>query len=472
MNEIKPSEKTLENASILIVDDEKETLEIFSRQLSDDFDVDTVQSAYLALEMMKTKSYHIALTDLVMPGEDGLELLENIKKKWPNTAVIVISGKASIDMAVKAMKLGAEEFIEKPVEDLQILEYKIKNILKLKWQSEEIERLKAILAHEFDRSPIIGNSYPIQSIMEKVKKIAPLDATVFISGETGVGKELFADLVYRNSNRKDRKFVPVNCGGIPETLLESMLFGHVKGAFTGAVKDKIGYFQEADGGTLFLDEITETSLTFQIKLLRVLEKGMIRQVGGEHDISVNVRIIAASNKNLEQEVQKGNFREDLYYRLNVIGIHIPPLRERPEDIRLLAIRFAKEISKKYKKPGIKISERVMTVLLTRDWKGNVRELKNAIEHAVALASHDSILLEDLPSTIYQQQRRQIHNRSYDNLTFAEAKEIFERGYIEKLLEVYKGDVTKAARFSKIQRENLYVKFRKLSIDPNIYREKN
>ena len=472
MNEIKPSEKTLEHARILVVDDEKETLEIFSRHLSADFDVDTVQSAYLALEMMKTKSYHIALTDLVMPGEDGLELLENIKKKWPNTAVIVISGKASIDMAVKAMKLGAEEFIQKPVEDLQILEYKIRNILKVKWQSEEIERLKAILAHEFDRSLIAGNSYPIQSIMEKVKKIAPLDATVFISGETGVGKELFADLVYRNSNRRERKFVPVNCGGIPETLLESMLFGHVKGAFTGAVKDKIGYFQEADGGTLFLDEITETSLTFQIKLLRVLEKGMIRQVGGEHDISVNVRIIAASNKNLEQEVQKGNFREDLYYRLNVIGIHIPPLRERPEDIRLLAIRFAKEISKKYNKPGIRISERVMTVLLTRDWKGNVRELKNAIEHAVALASHDSILLEDLPSTIYQHQRRQIHNRSYDNLTFAEAKEIFERSYIEKLLEVYKGDVTKAARFSKIQRENLYVKFRKLNIDPNTYREKN
>jgi len=472
MSEFEPKEKIIENASILIVDDEIETLEIFSRQLSGDFDVDTVQSAYLALEMMKKKSYHIALTDLVMPGEDGLELLASIKKEWPNTAVIVISGKASIDMAVKAMKLGAEEFIEKPIEDLQIMEYKIRNILKAKWQSEEIKRLKAILTYEFDRSHIVGNSYPIQSIMEKVKKIAPLDATIFISGETGVGKELFADLVYRNSNRSNKKFVAVNCGGIPETLLESMLFGHVKGAFTGAVKDKIGYFQEADGGTLFLDEVTETSLTFQIKLLRVLEKGVIRQVGGERDISVNVRIIAASNKNLEDEVQKGNFREDLYYRLNVIGINIPPLRERPEDIQLLAIGFAKEFGKKYNKLGIQISERVMTVLLTRDWKGNVRELKNSIEHAVALASHENILLEDLPSTIYQHRSKQIHNRSYDNLTFAEAKEIFERGYIEKLLEVHKGDVTKAAKFSKIQRENLYVKFKKLKIDPKIFREKS
>lgn len=472
MNEIEIQEKMIQNASILIVDDEKETLEIFSRQLSENYDIDTVESAYLALEMMKKKAYHIALTDLVMPGEDGLELLEIIKKKWPDTAVVVISGKASIDMAVKAMKLGAEDFIEKPVDDLQLLEYKIKNILRTRWQSEEIKRLKSILAKEFDRSFIVGNSYEIQNIMEKVKKIAPLDATVFISGETGVGKELFADLVYRNSNRKNKKFVAVNCGGIPETLLESMLFGHVKGAFTGAVKDKIGYFQEADGGTLFLDEITETSLAFQIKLLRVLEKGVIRQVGGERDISVNVRIIAASNKNLEDDVKKGNFREDLYYRLNVIGIHIPPLRERAEDIKLLANSFAKEFGRKYNKPGIKISDRVMVVLLTRDWKGNVRELKNAIEHAVALASHDYILLEDLPSNIYKQRQQRFHNRSYDNLTFAEAKEIFERSFLEKLLANFKGDVTQAAKFSKIQRENLYVKFRKFNIDPNKYRDKD
>ncbi|MCF7815157.1 MAG: sigma-54 dependent transcriptional regulator [Candidatus Cloacimonetes bacterium] len=460
------------NPKILIVDDEPDTLEIFSRHLAEDYHVETVESAYLALEKLKNQSFHIALTDLVMPGEDGLELLKKIKQKWPQTSVVVISGKASIEMAVQAMKLGAEEFIEKPVEDLEIIKLKIQNILRSKWQTEEIERLRSILDSEFDRCHIVGNSLPIQQIMEKIKKIAPLDTTVLITGETGVGKELFAELIYKNSNRKHEKFVVVNCGSIPETLLESMLFGHTRGAFTGAVKEKEGYFKEADGGTLFLDEITETSTAFQIKLLRALEKGTIRKVGGESDDFVDVRIIAASNLDILKEVQKGNFREDLYYRLNVIGINIPPLRERMEDIKLLANEFVQDFGKKYKKKELKISDQVMNLLLTRDWNGNVRELKNVIEHAVALCMHDTLILEDLPSHIFQTDDRKFYKRKYDNLTFAKAKESFEKQYVERMLKMFDGDVTKVANFSKIKRPNLYDKFKKYDIDPNDFRNRN
>lgn len=459
-------------AKILVIDDEMDTRIIFRRQLEDDYQVDTADSAAMALEKLRTEDYQIAMTDLVMPNEDGIELLKKIKKQWPHVAVLVISGKASIGMAVEAIKLGAEDFIEKPVEDLDLLKLMIRKILKNKWQTEEIDRLRRILAQEFVRTNIVGNSLAIQQVMEKVKKIAPLDTTILISGETGVGKELFADLIYRNSKRKNQKFVAVNCGSLPENLLESTLFGHKKGSFTSAVRDKIGYFQEADGGTLFLDEITETSPAFQVKLLRALEKGVIRWVGGDQDIDVDARIIAATNKNIEEEVNQGNFREDLYYRLNVVNIHIPPLRERVEDIRLLANAFVKEFSEKYGKAGLLISEPVMSVLLMREWKGNVRELRNAIEHSVAMATHNQIILEDLPPGIFKQADMQA-NQSLSqilHLPFPEAKARFERSYLKALMSEHKGDVTRASTVSGIKRQNLYEKFRKYGLEPDKFRK--
>ncbi|MDP8202215.1 MAG: sigma-54 dependent transcriptional regulator [Candidatus Tenebribacter burtonii] len=361
-------ESTGKKAKILIVDDEKDTREIFKRHLENEYTIDTANSALAAIEKLEQNSYHIILSDLVMPGEDGLSLLKKIKKNWPEIAVMVISGKASIEMAVEAMKLGADEFIEKPVEDLELLKVMIKKLLKARWQTDEIKRLRSILDTEFDRTHIVGNTLAIQKIMEKVKKVAPLDTTILITGETGVGKELIADLIYRNSNRNKKKFVAVNCGSLPDSLLESTLFGHKRGSFTGAIKDKTGYFQEADGGTLFLDEITETSLEFQVKLLRSLEKGIIRQVGGECDVSVDVRIIAATNKNLEEEIINGNFREDLYYRLNVININIPPLRERIEDIKILVNKFISEFSNKYKKQELKISYAALSIFFQNRWK--------------------------------------------------------------------------------------------------------
>jgi len=464
--------KMEEKARILIVDDEEETRQLFRRYLESSYVIEEAESAESALQMMEHNEYHMVMTDLVMPRVNGLQLLKQIKSLYPHVAVVVISGKASVQMAVEAMKMGAEDFIEKPVEDLDLINIVVDKVMRVHWQTEEITRLKEMLSEEFERCKVAGNSMVIQKLLEKVKIIAPLDTTVMISGETGVGKEVFAELIWYNSKRREKKFVAVNCGSLPDTLLESTLFGHKKGSFTDAVRDKIGYFQEANGGTLFLDEVTETSPAFQIKLLRVLEKGLVRQVGGDTDIPVNVRIITASNQDIEAEVRKGNFREDLYYRLNVIQLNIPPLRERTEDIPFLAREFMREFSEKHKKPIRDISDPALSLLMSYSWKGNVRELKNAMEHAVILATHNLILPKDLPATIYNSGK--FEDSEIDNklllLQFHEAKELFEREYVQNLLKRHKGDVTKAAEISGIKRQNLYEKFSKYAIDPAKYRE--
>lgn len=455
---------------ILVVDDEQFTRDIFCRQLSKNYHVEEAESAFIALKMLEESRFHIVMTDLVMPGENGMDLLEKIKLTWPEISVVMISGKASVETAVQAMKLGAEELIEKPLEDLEILNIITEKILKAKWQAAEIRRLRNLLEKDFDRSHIIGNDPKMQKIMAKIKLIAPLDATVLLNGETGVGKEVFAELIYKNSSRKNDKFVAFNCGSLSENLLESALFGHTKGSFTSADKDKIGYFEEANGGTLFLDEITETSPAFQVKLLRALEKNVIRRVGGDKDIAIDVRIIAASNKNLLADVESGNFRQDLYYRLNVINITIPPLRERIDDIKLLSTEFVNVFSEKYNKPGIRISDAVMSILASSPWKGNVRELKNAIEHAVALSIHDKILVEDLPDSV-----QKTHHSSSDSiqqlihLPYAQAKNIFEEKYMRQLLLTTKGEITKAAELSGIKRQNLYNKMSKYELEPEDYR---
>jgi len=457
---------------ILIVDDEEETREIFQRKLSKTYQTETASSVDKALVLLEKETFHLVLTDLVMPEKSGIDFLTLIKEKYPYIPVIVISGNASLSMVVKAMQMGAADFIEKPVEDLDLLMLIVNRVLTNQWNLDELKRLQIMLSDNFDRSILIGNSFLIQKLLDKVKRIAQVDSTVLISGETGVGKEVFAEIIYRNSARKTKKFVTVNCGSLPESLLESMLFGHKKGSFTSAIRDQIGYFEEANGGTLFLDEISETSPSFQTKLLRVLEKRVIRRIGDSVDIPIDVRIIAATNRDLYQYVQDGQFREDLYYRLNVVQISIPPLRERPEDIEALANHFVKLFAIQYNKPVEKVSPTASAILCRHHWNGNVRELKNAIEHCVIMTSQNIITSEDLPAYLHTQP---IEGTSapditdFLNLSYAEAKDYFDKLYLSSLLQTTKGDVTQASGKSGIARQNLYDKFKKYGIDPEKFR---
>ncbi|PKN75548.1 MAG: hypothetical protein CVU49_02295 [Candidatus Cloacimonetes bacterium HGW-Cloacimonetes-2] len=464
---INPSTKQ----SILVVDDSAETLELFLLQLSNDYNVLTAQNLNTARSLLGQYRFHLAIIDLVLPGENGLDLIQEIKNSYPLTSVIAISGQASIETAVQAMKLGADEFIVKPIHNLDLINIQVEKLLQTQWLLEENQRLNDLIQKDIQTDLIIGNSPAIQQLLQKVKKISKLDTTVLITGETGVGKSVFAELIHRNSHRKHKKFVSVNCGSLTETLLESLLFGHKRGAFTDAIRDKIGYFQEANGGTLFLDEITETSLSFQVKLLKVLETGTFRMVGSDSDVTTDLRILAASNKDINDSVRKGTFREDLYYRLNVITLHISPLRERRDDMKILANAFVREFCAKYHKKELKISPAMMSLILNHPWRGNVRELRNAIEHAVILAEHSIIQPEDLPENVLEQTTEEKKQFGLiENLDWQEAKQEFERMYLISLLKRSSGSLSQAARLSSIPRENIYKKCSKYKIDYNQFRK--
>jgi DNA-binding NtrC family response regulator len=455
--------------NILVVDDDKDTCNLFAELLSSRYAVSTATSSQTALAELSQKNYHIVITDLVMPKEDGLDLIKQIKQHWQQISIIAISGKASIEDAAQAIKLGAEEFLIKPIRDFELIEILLDKILKKRWLLEENKRLSAILQEDFDRKIVIGSSPHIQSVIRLAQKVAPLDTSVLITGETGVGKSLFAKLIHENSPRKDKPFVTVNCGSIPETLLESHLFGHQKGAFTGAIHNKIGYFGEADGGTLFLDEITETSLEFQVKLLRVLETNLVRKVGDDKEIEVDVRVLFAANRNLEKQVEEQRFRKDLYYRINVINLKIPPLRSRKNDIQELVKYFLKTFSEKYGKPRLKVPDSVMKLLLSAEWEGNVRELRNVLERCVILAESNTISADDLPVYI---SKTNVRNEIAFLLSgnYLHAKFDFEKKYFTNLLKKHRGNMSKVAVESGVIRQNLYPRLKKIGIDANEFRK--
>ncbi|MCB5268601.1 MAG: sigma-54 dependent transcriptional regulator, partial [Candidatus Cloacimonadaceae bacterium] len=430
--------------SILLVDDSRESLELIASQLEDKYQVSAVTSLKEAREKLNQGRYHIAFVDLVLPGENGLDLIREISEQYPFTAVIAISGQASIETAVQAMKLGASEFLVKPVRNLDLINILVEKILQTQWLMAENRRLNAMIHKELETNLVIGNSSSIQALIQKVKKIAVLDTTALITGETGVGKSVFAELIHQNSKRRAQKFVAVNCGSLTETLLESLLFGHKRGAFTDANRDKIGYFQEASGGTLFLDEITETSLAFQVKLLKVLESGKFRAVGSDGDLQTDTRIIAATNKDLQKMVAEGSFREDLFYRLNVITLNIPPLRERRDDIKILANAFVKEFCTKYGKTELKISPGVLSMLFRHRWSGNIRELRNAMEHAVVLAENKVIQPDDLPENIAGVQEGSEIGLNLDESSWAKAKDEFGRRYLHNILTKTNGNILRAS----------------------------
>ena len=438
---------------ILIVDDSESTLEVLKRNLTTaGYQVFTASGVSGAIEILEQTRLDLIITDLKMPNVSGMDLVRHIHENFRDTEVMMITGYPSIEGAVEAVKTGAEEFLAKPFTDTELLSA-VKRVLD-KARTYRYGRAKtdqAVPAHK----GLIGNSEEMREVFVAISKASSASATVLITGESGTGKELAARAIHYSSMRSSAPFVPVNCGGIPEGLLESELFGHVKGAFTGATESRAGFFHAADGGTIFLDEISDMSLAMQVKLLRVLQDKEVCMVGSNRTRKVDVRILAATNKNLQGLVKKGLFREDLFYRLNVITITIPPLRERGNDILLLAHHFLTQFAAESGKATPRFSDEALQSLRSYNWPGNVRELENVIQRLVVMTDGDVIEVPDLPSLM----RFSALRKTGFSRTLAEV----ESKYITNVLESVDGNKTRAAEILGITKKTLYHKLREYGL---------
>jgi len=450
---------------ILVVDDERsmrEFLEIYFR--GEGFEVATAESAEVALAAAEADPFDVVITDIQMPGRSGLDLLHDLRESCPETQVVVITAFASTDSAIEAMKRGAYDYVTKPfqVDEIGLV---VEKALEKKQLSAENRWLREELRSRSAPRNLIGNSPAMQRVYELVAQVAGTKSNVLISGESGTGKELVARAIHELSDRAERPLVTVNCGAIPENLLESELFGHVRGAFTGAVQNKVGLFEVADGGTLFLDEVGELPALLQVKLLRAIQEKTIRPVGGTRDRQVDVRILAATNRDLAEEVASGRFREDLYYRLNVIQIALPPLRERMEDVPLLVHHFLAKHAAELGKEVTGISQEAMDRLLAHPFPGNVRELENITERAVALSSGPVVDLDALPPTVLARERAERPSRIPEGGVNLEALVAdFERSLLREALERSGGVKKRAARLLGISFRSFRYRLEKLGLD--------
>jgi DNA-binding NtrC family response regulator len=436
---------------ILVVDDAVNTLEVLQRNLtSQGYKVFIAQSVAEAVRILESTTIDLVITDYKMPKVSGLDLIKHVRENFKSTEIIMITGYASIEGAVNAVKTGAEEYIAKPFTDEELFSAVRRAIDKLNLHRDNEE-----LSKPSETYGLIGKSKAIQKVFNEIKKASSIRATVLITGESGTGKELVARAIHYSSKQASAPFVPVNCGGIPEGLLESELFGFVKGAFTGATESRAGFFQTADEGTIFLDEVSNTSLSMQAKLLRVLQNKEVYMVGSSRSQNVNVRIIAATNKDLLVLVKKGVFREDLYYRLNVITIDAPPLRERNDDIILLLNNFTETYAEEFSKPIPLFSDNTLQVLKNYYWPGNVRELENLIQRLVAMTENKVIETADLPSIMRFSAIRETGLKR----TLAEV----EAEHIRNVLIALDGNKTKAAELLGIDRKTLREKLKRYSI---------
>ncbi len=432
---------------VLIVDDEKGMRDFLSIMLKKEgYAVSAAESSEGAAERIGRGEFDLIISDISMPGRSGLDLLKQAKGSSPDTPVIMITAYASTESAVEALKLGACDYIIKPfdVEELKIV---IRNALEKRRLEQENRILKRELKEKFRVDELVGDSSRMQEVLDLVQRIAPTNSTVLISGESGTGKELVARAIHAGSPRSDRPFVSINCGALPDDLLESELFGHARGSFTGAVTAKRGLFEAAGGGSIFLDEIGDTSAAMQVKLLRVLQERRLRRVGGTEETEVDVRVLAATNRDLEQLVREKQFREDLYYRINVIQIRMPALREKPEDIPALALHFLVKCSRSMGKRITHITEEAMRRLKAHDWPGNVRELENVIERAVALEAGDAITPHSLSRDILNGSRSAQDfpiQLSSDGIDLERQLESLREHYMEEALRRAHGVQTKAA----------------------------
>ena len=448
------------SGTICIVDDEQTILDSLSPILQDErYQVMTAKSGEEALKVIPMEPPDVVLLDIWMkPGIDGLEVLKQVREQFPNMPVIIMSAHASIDTAVKATKLGAYDYLEKPL-DLEKVTILVRNALHQRKLEEENINLRVKVERH---SKLVGASSVMESLREQIAAAAPTHSRVLISGENGTGKELVARAIHLQSPRHNRPFVEVNCAAIPETLIETELFGHERGAFTGAVSQKRGKFDFADGGTLFLDEIGDMSLATQAKVLRVLEEQQFTRVGGGKLIKVNVRVIAASNKDFREEIEKGNFREDLFYRLNVLPIEIPPLRARREDIPALTQHFLKIHAEEQ---GVKMKEiapEALALLARHEWPGNIRELRNQVERLMIMVPKTIIEVDDVLPFMPRGFNRIHPVDAYDSLR--DARNAFEREYITTRLRENNWNVSKTADDLKIERSHLHRKIKLLNVE--------
>jgi len=441
--------------SILVVDDEQGIRQSLRGVLEDEgFAVDTAESGEECLRLFDKRVYSCVLLDVWLPGIDGLETLKRLRSNYPGIAVVMISGHGNIETAVRATKLGAFDFIEKPLSlDRTILV--IKNALRQKQLESDNAALRDELAKEYI---MVGDSVPMRALRQQISIVAPTNGRILIYGESGTGKELVARAIHNASLRASAPFIEVNCAAIPEELIESELFGHVKGAFTGAT-GRVGKFEQADGATLFLDEVGDMSLKVQAKVLRALEEQRFEPVGGNIPISVDTRVIAATNKRLEEEIERGTFRADLLYRLNVIPFQIPPLRERLEDLPPLIDYFNSRYSQAYKRDTKNFTETAMEVMRNYPWPGNVRELRNTIERVVIMHSQVDIVADDIPSLKGEAPAAS----SFNFNSYREASQVYELEFIKRKLAECDGNVTKTAEAMGIDRSHLYRRMKALGL---------
>ena len=437
--------------SILIVDDEESVTDSLSSWfIEDGYRVESAENAKKALSILESDNFDIILTDLKMPGMDGLELLQRIKALNKDSIIIVMTAFASVDTAVKALKEGAFDYVTKPF-DPDDLSHLIRNATKQILLSHENETLKKRVDSLENVEDLIGKSEAIKKVLHEIESVAPTNSSVIITGESGTGKELVARAIHANSQRKFYPLVSVHCGALTESLLESELFGHEKGAFTGALYNRKGRFEMADSGTIFLDEIATISQKMQVELLRVLETKQFMRVGGNKEISSDFRVICATNRDLKSMVEKGTFREDLYYRLNVMNIHVPPLRERVEDIPLLVDYFISKYCTSMNKPLITIDPSALKRITGYQFPGNIRELENMIERAIVVGNAKKIVLKDLPF------EKDVVDSKVESL------DDFEKAFILQILNKYSWNISRTAQALKVDRVTLYNKIRKYGL---------
>lgn len=453
---------------VLIIDDEVSLLKLLHLGLkSSDLEVSTVETAQRGLELFQSETFDVVVSDIGLPDLDGIEVLKRLKALQPEVPVIMITAHGTVASALKAMKSGAYDYIPKPFEPEE-LRLVIDRAMQTKRMSSDLVRLQQEVGSKYDFSNIIGTSAAIKNVFERIKKAADTKSTILILGESGTGKELLAKSIHFNSSRKNGPFVVIDCSAIPENLIESELFGHTKGAFTGADRAKKGLFEEADGGSVFLDEIGELPLEMQAKLLRVLQESTLKRVGDTKPISIDVRVIAATNRNLEEEVKAGRFRQDLFYRLNVVPLHAPALRERRDDIPLLVQHFLKKFAAASKRNTLSLDPQVMDRLRSFEWPGNVRQLENLIEQMAVMAEGDKITLKDLPPPLSEGSPLEppmIPTDSWDLKRAIEQLTAYtEECMIRKALQHTNNNKTKASELLGISRRSLIYKVQDYKIE--------